>query len=210
MSLEDFTEATLSSYNIGRVENYMTESREIKQDFAYGDRDSDLLVWYQMEDIQAFFNHYEFPSIPRWENSRVWRGNLIEYGGHDSKRGNPRGGRGRGQGRGSRSRGRGNRRDDYQEDRRMKSSGAGRGGYRRDERRRQGDIYDDYQSYQGGYGGRDDSRRRRYEDERMYEEYSDRDFDRSQEEDRNRGYYEDRNRGSGGGSSHRYGSSKGK
>ena len=49
------TETTLSSYNIGRVENYVTESGGIKQAFAYGDRDSDILVWYLMEDIQAFF-----------------------------------------------------------------------------------------------------------------------------------------------------------
>ena len=63
------TEATLTSFNIGRVENYVTADGEMKQAFAYGNRDSDL-VWYQMEDIQTFFDHYEFPSIPRWENTR--------------------------------------------------------------------------------------------------------------------------------------------
>ena len=84
-------EANLTSFNIGRVENYVTEEGEIKQAFAYGDRDSDLLVWYQMEDLQAFFCNFEFPSIPVWENSRKWREDLqIDCGG-DNTRENIRG-----------------------------------------------------------------------------------------------------------------------
>ena len=86
----------------------MTEEGEIKQAFAYGDRDSDLLVWYQMEDLQAFFCNFEFPSIPVWENSRKWRGDWqIDYGG-DNTRENTRGNH-RNEGVRSHGRGRGDR-----------------------------------------------------------------------------------------------------
>ena len=57
-------EANLTSFNIGRVENYVMEEGETKQAFAYGDIDSNLLVWYQMEDLQTFFCNFEFPSFP--------------------------------------------------------------------------------------------------------------------------------------------------
>ena len=63
-------EANLTSFNIGRVENYVTEEGEAKQAFAYGDKDSELLVWYRMEDLKKYFDHFEFSSTPMWENTR--------------------------------------------------------------------------------------------------------------------------------------------
>ena len=95
------------TYRVARIEKYIDIEGKIREVLAYGAKDVELLVWYDIDDIKATFSNWIIPEESRWENTRDWNPDAKKA--KDIQRTDSRGG-GRGNPRGNdRGRGRGNR-----------------------------------------------------------------------------------------------------
>ena len=69
-------EMDISSYLVGRIEKYIDSDGVIREAIAYGTKESELLVWYHLDDIKRTFVKFVFPDVSKWENTKTWK---IEY-----------------------------------------------------------------------------------------------------------------------------------
>ena len=153
------------TFRIARIEKYIDRKGQIREALAYGQMESEIIVWYDMELIKHTFSKWIVLEVSKWENTRNWNPEARTVS--TTHRPNSRGGRGnprgtdRGRGRGSR--GAGSNRGSYNQSHSqyynqgyeadLEDSGAVRGGQIGQSRRDQ------------GFGRRDNSRSRWEEDE---------------------------------------------
>ena len=59
-------------WRIARIEKYLDEEGRIKEAFAYGDDEKNILVWYDLEEFKRHFSNWiePNPDKPPYENTR--------------------------------------------------------------------------------------------------------------------------------------------
>ena len=68
-------------WRIARIEKYLDEEGRIKEAFAYGDDEKNILVWYDLEEFKRRFSNWiePNPDKPPYENTRrFFKGLRIE------------------------------------------------------------------------------------------------------------------------------------
>ena len=71
-SLKKGPNEDLHKYWIARIEPYIDASGKTKWAASYGTSYTELTIWYDLEEIRAFFKHWSISTTPRWANIKVW------------------------------------------------------------------------------------------------------------------------------------------
>ena len=60
------------TYRVTRIEKYIDNNGTMKEALSYGDRDTHLMVWYDLGEIRKAFSSWRIPEESPWVNTRVW------------------------------------------------------------------------------------------------------------------------------------------
>ena len=67
----DTTGDEIFTYRIARIEKYIDSEGRVREALAYGDRDVELMVWYNLEELRTTFTNWRIPEVSIWQNTRI-------------------------------------------------------------------------------------------------------------------------------------------
>ena len=95
--IRDLNGDNFYTYRVARIEKYVDKYGTMREALSYGDKDTHLMVWYDLGEIRTAFSSWKVPEESQWVNTREWNPEFrIVPGGSETggPRGGPRGSRG--------------------------------------------------------------------------------------------------------------------